>query len=443
MSKGKFILLAGGGILLIIILLFLVIKGVGPKPSNESISLQFWGTFDDQSYYDQAISEYEAIHKNVSIEYTPISFVDYESGLINSFASQRGPDIFLIHNTWLPKFADKISPLPQNKPSKNEEPIMTYKYFKENFVDVAVKDLTIGEDEVNRDIYAVPLYVDTLALFYNKDMFNTKGITLPPRTYQNLSDDVEKLTERDSRNRIVKSAIALGYSRNINRSTDILMMFMLQAGVRMTNSDHTQATFAKDIDGVAVGENALEYYTQFAHDSVLDLFTWDATQHYSIDAFAQGETAMMLNYSHHIGTLRDRAPRLNFGVAPAPQPEDADHDVTYASYWAPSVSKQSPNSLEAWKFLAFLSTTDATTSYLEASHRPAARKDLINEQLDDADLGVFAKQALSAVSWYQYDNIAVETEFANMIESVYTGAETLASAIRKAESRISASMRDR
>src|SRR3989344_8705598 len=101
MSRGKFIIAVAGGLLLVVVLLFLVISGLGGKDTTQNVTLEFWVTFDDKSYYDQVVEQYKALHKNVTINFTQLAYADYEKTLINAFASQRGPDIFLIHNTWL------------------------------------------------------------------------------------------------------------------------------------------------------------------------------------------------------------------------------------------------------------------------------------------------------------------------------------------------------
>jgi hypothetical protein len=55
-------------------------------------------------------------------------------------------------------------------------------------------------------------------------------------------------------------------------------------------------------------------------------------------------------------------------------------------------------------------------------------------------LGVFATQALTARSWFQVDNIAIETIFADMIDNVILGRLTIRKALQEAESRVSVLM---
>ncbi len=415
-------------VIVVILLLNSIINGSKP-PAD--LTLQFWGTFDDPTYYEQIIREYKRSNTNVTIIYRQVPFSEYEQDLISAFAAGSGPDIWLMHNTWLPKHQDLIAPLPQ--PSKN--PLFTFKQFQERFVDVAVSDLTRGTD-----VYALPTYVDSLALYYNKDLFNTVGISGPPRTWEDFVRDVKILTTKDDKGNILVSAAAMGTARNINRSTDLLGLLMLQSGTRMTNSGNTSATFAQPVDGINTGELSLQFYTDFANAGKPDRYTWNDQEKYSIDAFADGNTAMMFNYSHHISTLRQKSPRLNFGIAPVPQPAQSTVSVNFANYWAPTVSKQSKNIDAAWKFLTYLATTDATKQYLNASSRPAARRDLIDIQRTDADLGTFATENLTARSWYEADNTPIESIFADMIDDVNFSRANVHDALGSAQNKVNVLM---
>ncbi len=434
MSQTKLLIIGGvAGLAVVILLLFLILGG-GGGGQQQPVTLQFWGTFDDLSLYDSAISAFERAYPSVKIIYKQIPFEDYEKELVNSFAAGTGPDIWLMHNTWLPKHADKIQPLPQEVLQGEKEPLFTIKDFQDQFLDVTLADLT-----QDGQIYALPIYVDTLGLYYNKDFFNTAGIASPPATWDEFNGDVKKLTSVDQRGNIVKSGAAIGTADNINRSTDILTLLMLQSGVQMTDSEHRNATFSQQIEGQNVGETALQYYTSFA-DPTKSVYAWNSQQHYSIDAFTEGNVAMMFNYSHQIKTLRSKSARFNFGIAQVPQIAGTPVAVNLANYWAPTVSKQSKNTIAAWKFLVYLSSAPGAAPYVNTAGRPSARRDLIEQQRNDPDLGVFAVQALSARSWYQIDNSAIETIFAEMIDNVNFGRMSARDALEAAESKVNVLM---
>ena len=78
-------------------------------------------------------------------------------------------------------------------------------------------------------------------------------------------------------------------------------------------------------------------------------------------------------------------------------------------------------------------------AYYAASLRPPAQLTLINQNLNDPDLGIFETQALTARSWPQIDNVLVENAFSSMIESVLSGRSP-SQALREASERLSDEM---
>lgn len=437
LSQNKLVLIAGGLVIatLVLVTIIFLSRGFGPSGGGQPAQLQFWGVFDDTNAFRQSISGYQAKNPQVSVTYRQFSYEDYETALINAFASGKGPDIFMIQNNWLPKFQDKITSLPQQIPGQ-KTPLFTLKDFRDQFVDVAESDLVVGGD-----IYGLPIYVDSLALYYNKDIFNALGITRPPQTWSEFNDVVEKITIADSNSNISRSGAAIGTARNINRSTDILSLLMIQSGVPMVDDTRTGADFSKIVDNSDLGQTALQYYTDFA-DPAKRVYTWNGGLHYSIDAFQEGATAMMFNYSHQTALLRSKASRLNFAVAPIPQ-LDMGQSISYANYWAPTVSKFSPASQQAWEFLVYLSSAEGAIPYLNTANRPTARRDLIDQQKGDLDLGVFAGQALNAKSWYQADSLAIENILADMIDDVNFGRKSIPESLRTAENKITLLMQRR
>ncbi len=426
-----FYILVGMIAVVIFITMILILRGVGGG-QVQKVNLEFWGVFDESSAFTGVIKGYQALNPNVKVFYKKYAYEDYEKSLIDALAAGTGPDVFMIANNWLPKHGDKLKPLPA-KIAGLKQPLFTIKDFQDQFVEVAYNDLVD-----NSQIYAMPLYADTLALYYNKDLFNTAGITRPPANWEEFNSDVELLTKLDTSGNITQSGAAIGTAKNINRSIDILMALMIQSGVKMVSAERTNATFSKGVNNVQVGETALKYYTDFASPKVRT-YTWNDAKHYSIDAFAQGETAMMFNYAYQAPVLKAKASRLNFGVVPMPQISSTDIK-NYANYWAAGVSNASKQSDEAWKFIAYLTSKEGATSYLNATQRPSARRDLIDLQRSDIDLGLFAVQALTAKSWYEVDSTAIENIFADMIDDVNFGRYSVREALTKAESKVTVLM---
>jgi len=447
------------GIIICFFVVAIFVFGTKEKKSESySMKLDVWGVFDNSNDYNSIFSEYEELNPHIdNIAYKKFTIDRYREDLLNALAADKGPDIFMIKNTWLPDFKDKIVAVsPQ---------IITEKEFGENFVEVVSHD---AKDE--HDIYAVPLFVDSLALYYNKDIFNSVGIISPPTTWEELSEDVKLITRYDDEsNEIIQSGIALGTAKNVNSATDILTVLMMQGGAEMSNNGmaNFNRMVAVDNQSISPAERALRYYTQFGKITNSRLYTWNDNQHYSIDAFAEGQTAMMINYSWHRNTLKLKNEKLNFAIAPLPQnkaTKKKTYKLNYANYWMFVVAKdkdlsnanlqedkiETTNKMrihEAWQFLKTItfpvqngvtlidavdgsvrkydSNIDYTEEYLKLTKKPAARLDLIEKQKEDVELAPFAMGNLIARSWYHPNADAVERVLGDMITKVNTEAVSI------------------
>jgi ABC-type glycerol-3-phosphate transport system substrate-binding protein len=208
----------------------------------------------------------------------------------------------------------------------------------------------------------------------------------------------------------------------VERAFDILSLLMMQNGTQMTDS-RGSATFAAELEDKSVpGADAVRFYADFANP-LKAVYSWNAEQPSSFDAFASGKTAMFLGYSYHLPLIRSRAPKLNFAVAPAPQISEG-RTVNYANYWVETVSKSTENVDWAWDFVQFAAEAEQVTNYLSAAGKPTALRSLINAQLEDDDLAVFAGQLLTAKSWYLGNDASVaESAFLELIDSALAGGE--------------------
>ncbi|MBD3282263.1 MAG: extracellular solute-binding protein [Candidatus Portnoybacteria bacterium] len=423
MTRKQLLIISGGVLAIIIVLIiFGLIKNPRPTPAH----LEIWSVYEDRDDIKELIEEYEDANSHIKIEFKEKSFETYEEELINAFAADRGPDIWMMHNTWLAKHQDKIKKMPSD--------LMSLAQLRQRFVDIIEFDMVR-----DGDIYGLPLYVDTLALFYNKDLLNSAGISSPPKTWKEVVEYIPLLVKKNRYGDIEQAGAALGTAENINRSVDVLYLLMLQNGTNMVDKERKSVDFDKSIslDGETYypGRDSLRFYADFS-DPSNRVYTWNRQMPYSVDAFVEGDAAIMFNYSHHISTIREKAPYLNFSVSSMPQIENSKFDINYGNYWAYTVSKKTKAYNEAWKFILYLTQERNAKRYLENSGRPTAHRSLVDWQKEDLDLSVFAKQSLSARSWYQADSEEIENIFIETIKDIVLGRSTVAVAIKKAADKV-------
>jgi ABC-type glycerol-3-phosphate transport system substrate-binding protein len=269
---------------------------------------------------------------------------------------------------------------------------------------------------------------------------NNAGVTdIPSYWNREFQQTVKRLTKQDLKGNIIQSGVALGGSRNIERYSDILSVLMMQNGASMVTdgsvSFQSVPAGLKD-QNYNPGYSALRFYTDFSNP-VKEVYSWNNDLNNSVDSFVSGNLAFMFGYAYHLPTIKSRAPKLNFGIAKLPQIEGATADINFANYWLNVVSKKSQYTNEAWDFVQFMSKPDQVKPYLASVKKPTALRALIKEQREDAEIGVFADQVLTAKSWYHgYNPIATEEAMADMVDNAIKDETKIPDAINLAASRI-------
>lgn len=432
MSKQKIVLLVGFVVVVLFLFVWTSLKcaplGSCPWAPNTNqkvrkVVLTFaaaWDSSEDWKEVVEAFKAYEETNKRLSVQinFERIDGNNYENILLDKQLTGNSPNIFMIYNSWLPKYEKRIVPFPSEKLN-----VRTY----EGYFAKAAKDDFVKDDK----IYSLPIYMDTLALYYNKEMLRNAGLAGAPKTWDEFATYVEKLTRRDIDGKIKVMGAALGGGEEVNRSQDVLMLLVMQNNIGAKDRPQKLWTFR-----TPEALKAVKYYTDFAN-SQSSIYTWDYdNQTYSIDAFVQGKAAMMIGYSYQLENLKNKVGgSIEYGVAPLPQ-QYPEHKVNLASYWSPVVSKDATCVMDpkvtvscqevAWDFLNFAAQPQNAKLYLEKTHRPAALLSLAKEQSlqVNSDLSAFGEQVFTAQSWPNAYNDKTDRALLNMIESVITTNST-------------------
>ncbi len=389
----------------------------GKKKEEEEVpvTLVYWGLWETESVMREIIADYKKLRPNVTIEYTqrPFSEGIYKQQLLERLSDpdpRKSPDIMRIHNTWLPQFKDELAPIPTE--------VMTEAEYTQTFFDTAIRDF-----KSNGSIYAIPLEVDTLGLYYNKKLFQNEGLTIPPADWDSFIEYAKKLTKLDENKKIIQAGAAIGTSNNILHSGELLSLLMLQSNVDMVSEDKKQAIF--DTSSNKQGEVVVDYYIGFVKQHQV----WGSELPNSLDMFIQGKLGMMIAPSWRVFDILNAQPNFEFGTAPVPQ-ISLGREVNLSTYWAEAVSKDSVNSKAAWEFVKFLSEKEQMKklydkeSDIRAYGEPYSRKDLREEIKDAPYIGPFVQMGPTARSWYMGNDEVALKAFEDMITNVLSEKST-------------------
>lgn len=165
---------------------------------------------------------------------------------------------------------------------------------------------------------ALPLLVDSYALFYNKKLFADAGITTPPKTLSELTAVAKKLTVKNPDGTIKTFGLlppSVAYAQNGN------YFIGGHTGAPFYGSD-AKATFGNDAtwsELLAWQKDLLDFY---GAKNVSDFVAkYQAHEDDAQNPFATGAAAMELAGEWHIGEMAENAPTVDYGTAPLPVPD--------------------------------------------------------------------------------------------------------------------------
>lgn len=414
-NKTKYFVI-GGIVLALITGSILAFIFLNKNKTNEPVTLSWWGFEEKNDGLQLLIDEYQKKHSNVTIEYVQKgeNAEEYERFLNDALAAGTGPDLFATRNDWTPKYYSKLSEMPED--------IYKLDDFKNTFFEIAYRDLSKDDK-----IYAMPFHLDTLGVFYNKKLVNSRK---PGDTWDEFKESVKKYRKLKG-DYIEIAGATMGTSDNIEYAEDILYMIMLQNHTTMLSDDLTQAYFnlsAKDKYGNITypGTSALSFYTSFS-DPNKETYTWNTKMNNSFATFTDGKSATMFGYAKDIARIEKATnEELNFETVKAPQV--LGNELYLAKYWAHGVSKDSKNQETAWDFLKTSSEKNINIDYVNKIDLPSARKDVAKTQ-HNIRIKPFIEQLENATSWHKGDWLKADKLFRNVIKNVSTGKQKAQAAI--------------
>lgn len=412
------------GLIVAAVLVFvLVVSGVIPGTRRDDPNagvingtLTIWGMGESQASFQTILSGFSRF-KGLTVTYRDFpSAEEYETALLEALATGTGPDIFMIRNDMLPKYKNKLSPLLPTTLNPYRLSELFPKVVGKNFV---------GDGQ----IYALPLSLDTLALFYNRDLL-AQHAAFAPATWDDLVALIPKLTTYGPGRLILSPAAAIGGSlKNMENAIGILYLLMAQNSAGKNTAGGPSLTSEESLQSIA-------FYTQFGNAGSA-AYTWNNTLPNDLELFTEGKLPIWFGYASAIPEIKARSPFLDFRVVPVPQLKGATKKVSFPRYFGFGVSRQSPNQSLAWEFILELTTQPGNArTYSAQTGRPPALFQIMSDYKDNPELSVFTGQSFLADSWIVGNPLLSDAYVSRMIESVNGGSQTLEQAAQEAQGKI-------
>jgi len=212
--------------------------------------------------------------------------------------------------------------------------------------------------EFNGKRCALPMMGDATGLYYNTDMFAAAGITSPPKTLDELSDDAVKLTTYNADGSI-KTLGFMPFMEYYETTTPgmavtVQATWFDDAGKSTVGTDpgwKTLFTWQKDLIAREGGYKKINDWMAGLGDEFSDQ-----------NDFYTGRVAMMVDGEWRTAFLANEAPDMKYATAPLPL--STDHAAAYGAGLVDGnligIPKGSKNPQLAWLLVKFLAMDNDT-----------------------------------------------------------------------------------
>lgn len=410
---GIFFLLAGFGFVL-----FSTYKA--PVNIEDQVGpVVIWGTMDRDIVNRMIINLKENNEAFKEVVYFEINKDSYNQEILEALAAGSSPDLMLLSNENLYINSNKIYPIPYQSFPKRD--------FIQTYAD------TFSIFATNNGILALPFSVDPMVMYYNKSIFATEGIPLPPVYWKEFFNLSKKITRLDDKDNITRATIAFGESTNITNVKGVVSTLMMQLGNKIIaekpEGGYKTFDWSRDFASPVSG---LLFFTEFSNQTN-SVYSWNRSLPDSLDYFLSGRLATYFGFASEARNMRLKNPNLNFDVAEIPSVEEINNKTVFARVWGMAIPKSPSVNIDgAFKTALALSNQDSQRFLSQKLNLPPVRKDLLSIRPEDAFMDIFYKEAIYASSFIDPNSSETNKIFKFMIESITGGRKSPSVSVKAA-----------
>ncbi|MFN3188478.1 MAG: extracellular solute-binding protein [Candidatus Paceibacteria bacterium] len=410
-------------------LVALVLLSTYSAPSSRetpliSGSVLIWGTVDSNAFYNILRPLYDTVPAYRQITYVQKNASTFDSDLINALADGVGPDILFLPHEQLVQYRGRIQPI-----AYRDFPLTD---FRSMYLDGA--EIFAMSDGV----YAYPVAVDPLVLYWNRDILASYNYLEAPRTWEILVNEmVPTLIQRDFNRTIIRSPLAFGEYRNVQNAFSILSLLLLQGGSQMVSENGVSYQLKLD-EAIGSGRpftTSVGFYIGFASPSNA-LYSWNRSKALDRDEFLAEDLVFYFGKGSEAKTIAQRNPNLNFSVAEVPQAQTSTVRRTYGTFYGLALMRASTNKNGAFQAMQLFGGGENSKRIADAVGMAPAHRSQAVAGSNDVYGRISYTSALVARGWLNPNPTRVDGIFTQMVEDVLANRSTASSAASDAIGRL-------
>ena len=382
----------------------------------QAVEIEYWQYIYETRVkaMDQLIENFEAANPDITVKQVTFPYADYQTRIVAANMAGKGPDVMQLFYGWLDKFVagGLLQPLSQDS--------FPHETVEADFFPIVEAMKRDGE------YYGLPTAVRSLALFYNKKLFEEAGLDpeTAPETLEDLLAAAKAITKTDDAGNMVIEGLTMDMAGQDHH-------WWREVLVRQFGGDPYADNYRTVTYNSPEGAEALKFYTDLqTEDKVGQLGFMDEGQ----AAFRAGKAGMTIDGTFRLGSFR-QIEDFEWGVAELPANADG-YRSNYSSYFANGIgAKVEGEKLEASeKFLSYLTSPEAMKIWLDVVGELPAKRDvaLTDENTANPIYGPFLKGLEYAHTTLFVDEAAQRQTAMDMTNRVLLNGQSPADSVAEA-----------
>lgn len=347
---------------------------------GEQVTLSFWrhDYAPEAEAFKKLIASFEEKHPNIKIDFQMIPNDQYETKIRTALAGGNPPDIMALDAPTLASYANSKAIIPLDD------------YFakdgnKDDLLKPVIEGLTF-----DGKMYAAPNNEGTIVMFYNKKMFEEKGIPLPSKnvdeawTWDQVLDAAKKLND-PAKGVYGWNPTPWGFVGHEGAPYSE-MAFLWQAGAEILSPD---GTTSKGYLDSPEAKKAMEFWNSLYNVEKV------SPKELPQDAFWNGKVAIHVDGPFAFSYQEQNFPNFKLGVDydVAPLWKDKNMIGTTGS-WGMAITSKSEHPDEAWAFVNWVTGVEGSKVWYAETKNLPARQSTFDafQELKEYPMNIYADQ---------------------------------------------------
>jgi len=268
-----------------------------------------------------------------SVSYQFIEPSSFDSQLLNALADGRGPDLVLIPHERLVQLQRRLRPFSYETFPQPD--------FRNIYLDGS------GIFAFPEGLYAIPLAVDPLVMYWNRDLLFNAQLLNPPTSWEELiSVHFPKLIQRSDDLTIKRAVVSFGGTSNVRNGFAAISALLLQGGSELVTPKGSsyEVNLSRGQGNPLL--SAMNFYIGFSNPRNAR-YSWNRSITDDRSMFLRGDLVFYFGFASEAKRLAELNPNLNFDVAELPQGASATLRRTYGTFYGVGLMDTSRNRVSA------------------------------------------------------------------------------------------------